>query len=119
MRDLAIAAVAMLVLDSIYLNITRKFWGNVVSNIQNSPLILRYLPAALVYALLTIGLSYFVIQRGAKIEEAFLFGVIVYGIYELTNRAILDNWPMEAVIIDTLWGGVAMAATTYLVKRFR
>ena len=119
MREVAIAAVVMLALDSVYLTLTRKFWGNVVMSVQNDRLILRYLPAAFVYGLLTIGLSYFVLQRGAKVEEAFLYGIVVYGVYEFTNRAILDRWPMEAVIIDMLWGGVAMAATTYIVKRLR
>ena len=117
MREIAIAVAVMLVLDSVYLSLTREFWGNVVKSVQNSKIVLRYLPAALVYALLTIGLSYFILQRGARVDEAFLYGVVVYGVYELTNRAILDRWPMSAVLLDTLWGGVAMATTTYIVKR--
>lgn len=41
-----------------------------------------------------------------------LFGVTVYSVYDLTNRATLRHWPLKLVSIDIAWGGVLCAAAT-------
>jgi uncharacterized membrane protein len=41
-----------------------------------------------------------------------LFGVTVYSVYDLTNRATLRRWPVRLAVIDILWGGVICAAAT-------
>lgn len=51
-----------------------------------------------------------------------LFGVTVYSVYDLTNRATLRHWPVRLVVLDIAWGGVICAAATvaaaYLSKAF-
>ena len=44
--------------------------------------------------------------------DAFLLGIVIYGVYESTNYAILKNWNIKAVALDTLWGGILFALTT-------
>jgi len=46
--------------------------------------------------------------------DAFLLGVFVYGVYETTSLALLRKWRPTTVLIDTLWGGILFALTTYL-----
>jgi uncharacterized membrane protein len=41
-----------------------------------------------------------------------LFGVTVYSVYDLTNRATLRRWPLKLVFIDILWGGVICGNAT-------
>ena len=35
----------------------------------------------------------------------FLYGVTVYPVYDLTNRATLWEWPIRLAIVDIGWGG--------------
>ncbi len=32
------------------------------------------------------------------------YGLVLYGLYNLTNYAIIGQWPLELVFIDTGWG---------------
>ena len=109
----------MLALDAIYLGITKPFWGNVVSSVQDGKMNIRHFSALGVYALLLVGLNYFVLRKGSKPMDGLLYGIVVYGIYELTNHAIFDRWPLEAIYLDTLWGGLSMMTVTYLVNKLR
>jgi len=69
-------------------------------------------PAAIVFYLLFIaGLIYFAVWPAlesassprALFNGAF-FGLVTYATYELTNLATHKDWPIEAVVIDMLWG---------------
>jgi uncharacterized membrane protein len=51
--------------------------------------------------------------------DAFIFGVVIYGVYETTNYALFNKWRMTAVILDTLWGGSLFALTTMILQRLR
>ena len=33
----------------------------------------------------------------------------------MTNYALLDKWNIKTGVIDTLWGGVLFALTTFLI----
>lgn len=71
---------------------------------------LLYLTAVVAYAVVgATGLSH-AGRRGAAL------GLIAYGTYELTNWAVLRDWPMALVPIDLTWG-VVLTAVTALVGR--
>jgi len=46
----------------------------------------------------------------------FGLGIFVYGVYELTNRAIFKNWEWKTVVLDTLWGGILFTSVAYIYK---
>lgn len=88
----------------------------------------RLLPALLVYLLIPIGFMLFV---GPRIQAntpwlvavgwGALWGLVVYGIYDLTNLSILDRWPLSVTIVDILWGitlGGGAAVVLKLVAAF-
>ncbi len=81
--------------------------------------------AVLVYLVLLAGLVHFVIHpavvtgswRRAAGVGAF-FGLVVYGVYELTNLAVVAGWPAALVPIDMAWGtflSAAVSVGTYAV----
>ncbi|MGC3965987.1 MAG: DUF2177 family protein [Pirellulales bacterium] len=41
-----------------------------------------------------------------------LFGLVTYGIYDLTNLATLEKWSVRLTVADMAWGGVLCAATS-------
>ncbi|MEQ8404572.1 MAG: DUF2177 family protein [Oceanicaulis sp.] len=43
---------------------------------------------------------------GWTFVQAWLFGLAVYGGYNLTNRATLTRWPWSLALVDMAWGPV-------------
>jgi uncharacterized membrane protein len=87
--------------------------------VQRTNLQIKYLGAAACYVFLVLGLYYFIIREGRPIWDAFVLGLVIYGVYELTNYSIIKKWRVQTVIQDTLWGGVLFAATTWVVYNVR
>lgn len=100
------------IIDIAYLSIFGKFFNNAIIKLQGSKLKIKYIPAILCYLLLMFIIYYFIISKNAKPREAFILGICIYGVYELTNYAILNNWPLEMVFLDTIWGGILFFLTT-------
>ncbi len=40
-----------------------------------------------------------------------LFGLTVYAVYDLTNYAVIKNWPLTLTIVDIVWGAVVCSMT--------
>jgi uncharacterized membrane protein len=83
--------------------------------VQGSPVVFDMYAAILCYIALIFGIYYFIIREKKDILEAFLLGVIIYAVYETTTLALLKNWTYKTAIIDTTWGGVLFALTTFIV----
>jgi uncharacterized membrane protein len=97
----------------------KGYFDRQIKLVQGSPIKMNLLGAALCYILLIIGINYFIIKPRKSISDAFLLGIIIYGVYETTTYALLKDWSILTVIIDTLWGGILFAATTYIVNLVR
>ena len=102
---------------------------------------IRYVPAFLTWVLISIGLDYFVLSPslsqfhmemipqnpleipqntktqfyGDLIKRAVLFGFILYGVFNGTNYATLEHYPIGLVILDTVWGMTLTTMTVILV----
>jgi uncharacterized membrane protein len=111
------SGIVFLILDAIYLNLTSSFTQKHIRMIQGSTISMNIYAAILCYVFLIAGLNYFIIEQNKSIMDAFLFGIVIYGVYETTNWAIFKLWPPFLVLIDTLWGGVLFATTTYIVYK--
>jgi uncharacterized membrane protein len=116
---LLVSAIIFVCLDALYLNLFKNYFSKQVQNIQGSELKVNYLAAVICYIFLIIGLNYFIIRPHRSVNDAFLFGIVIYGVYETTNWAIFKNWSVLSVILDTLWGGILFALTTFIVKGFK
>jgi len=116
---LLVSAIVFISIDFVYLNVMKSYFDNQIKLVQASPIKMNYLGAALCYIFLIIGINYFIIKPKRSVSDAFLLGIIIYGVYETTNLALFKNWSILTVIIDTLWGGLLFAATTYIVNLLR
>jgi uncharacterized membrane protein len=114
-----LSAIVMLSLDFVYLSVMKGYFMNQVKNVQGSALKLNYFGAALCYVFLIAGINYFIIKPRKSVSDAFLLGLVIYGVYETTNYALFSNWSIVSVIIDTLWGGLLFASTAYVVEKMR
>jgi uncharacterized membrane protein len=116
---LLVSAIIFVSLDAVYLNLFKNYFSKQVQAIQGSKIEFNMLAAVICYIFLIIGLNYFIIRPRRDVSDAFLFGIVIYGVYETTNWAIFKNWTALSVIIDTLWGGTLFALTTFIMRGFK
>jgi uncharacterized membrane protein len=114
-----VSAIIFITTDFVYLNVIKDYFNNQIKLVQGSEPKVNYLGVALCYIFLIAGINYFIIKPRKSVNDAFLLGIVIYGVYETTNYALFKNWSMLTVIIDTLWGGLLFAFTTYIVNMLR
>lgn len=118
MNQLLILSPTLIALDATYLLIIKNYLNHQIKLVQGSPPTLNIFGAIGCYICLIFVLYYFIIKRNSSILEAFLLGASIYGVYEFTNYATLRAWKITTVIMDTIWGGVLFALTTYITRVF-
>ena len=111
---LLISAITLVSIDYLYLSMIKGYFKNQIKKVQGTPLKTNLLPIAFCYIFLIFGINYFIIKPKRSVQDAFLLGLVIYGVYETTNWALFTNWSPITVIIDTLWGGILFAVTTYI-----
>lgn len=75
--------------------------------------------AIVVYLAIPLGVVLFALPKvsptnfiGSALLWGFLFGMILYAVYDMTNYSLVRNWPLRLSLIDILWGGVLNAIAT-------
>ena len=108
--------VIMLLLDSVYLYLTKSIFGELVAKIQRTAMQFRIEGAIVVYLLLAIGLYYFIVKPGLSAWEAGLLGLVIYGTFDFTNYTMFKNYDLKIAIMDTVWGSLLFALTTLILR---
>jgi uncharacterized membrane protein len=113
-----LTAVVLLAIDAIYLKfIGGPFYSLAVKKIQGSEIKFRMYSAFIVYIILITGLYYFVIGPNKTYKEGAFFGLAVYGVFDFTNHAILDNYSLPLAMMDTIWGMILCGTTTFIMTK--
>lgn len=78
--------------------------------------------AVVFYALFIVGLLIFAIVPGLNKQSlgytalyGGLFGLFTYGTFDLTNQAVLKNWPTKITLIDMAWGVILCTVVCSIV----
>ena len=118
-----IASIIFLVIDVIWLSFaTKSFYRPLIGNLLAEKPVMW--AAALFYILYVLGMALVVIQPCVDsnnlfktIYTGFIFGLVAYGTYNLTNMAVLKGWSPTVTFVDMFWGGslTALSATTGLL----
>ncbi len=123
----AVALTTSLAIDLTWLtSIAKKFYLKHLGYIfTDKPSLLIGL---LFYLLFSAGLIIFVVFPALEkksifkaLSLGFLFGLIVYSAYDLTNHATIKNWPPIVTIVDMLWGATLsciVSGITFYVGRW-
>ena len=107
------ACVLLLILDFAFLWLNQVNFQNQIINVQRVVLQPNYIGFLMSYVCILGLLCYFIIRPHRPVQEAFLLGLLVYGLYEFTNKAIFKKWEFMTVAMDTLWGGILFGLTTW------
>ena len=122
-----IASVIFLVIDVIWLSFaTKSFYRPLIGNLLTDTPVMW--AAVLFYVLYVFGMALVVIQPCVDstslfktVYTGFIFGLVAYGTYNLTNMAVLKGWSPTVTFVDMFWGGslTAISASTglYLAKK--
>ena len=116
MNTILLSALLLISIDAIYLYSIKNIFAKHISSIQGSPLQMNIYGAVICYIFLVFGLNYFILNSNKSVMDAFILGIVIYGVYETTNLALFKKWPTYIVIIDTIWGGILFGLTTYIIK---
>jgi uncharacterized membrane protein len=117
-RTLLISGVILLILDSLYLKVIGKTYAEQVATVQRTVMNVKFSSAIVCYILLIFGLYYFILKDKKSVFDAFLLGIVIYGVYDTTTHAIFKKWSTALAALDTLWGGVLLALTTMITYNF-
>ena len=122
-----IASIIFLIIDVIWLSFaTKSFYRPYLGDlIAEKPVMWA---AVLFYVLDVFGMAIVVIQPCIDtgglmktIYTGFIFGLVAYGTYNLTNMAVINGWSPTVTFVDMFWGGslTAFSATTglYIAKK--
>jgi uncharacterized membrane protein len=65
--------------------------------------------ALMVYVAITLGIILFALPKAENsmslaLVYGSLLGLVIYLVYECTNYALIDHWPLKITLVDTLWG---------------
>ena len=120
-----ISTTTLLVLDFLWIAIFMgSKYNTMIKNVQGSAMTPNLFFAFIAYTLMVIGLNTFVLPgidvNNVTISEClssgFIFGLVLYGVYDFTTGALLKKWDMQLAIIDVLWGGLVYFASCYILK---
>lgn len=106
------AAVFFLVVDAVWLGkVAKNFFFKNLSHLMRPKV--NYGAALGFYLAYIVGVVIFAVDPAllaSSYQVAFvygaLFGFFCYGTYEMTNYAILRDWPVKIVVVDTVWGAL-------------
>ena len=116
-KTVLVSGITLVILDAIYLNMFKEMFGLQIAQVQRVAMQFKLVGAIFTYILLISGLYYFILKSHRPVQDAFILGVVIYGVYEFTNYSIFKQWKWSMVAIDTLWGGIAFALTTYITYK--
>lgn len=114
LKKLLISTFVLLALDFSYIQFSKKTFEEQIIKVQRVVMQIRPEGAVLCYLAITLGINYFIIQPKKSPLDAFILGLVIYAVYETTNYATLKKWSPSLVVMDTIWGGILFALTTYL-----
>jgi uncharacterized membrane protein len=115
-NKMLVSALGLVAIDFAYLSMIKGHFARQIAAVQGSPMVINLFGAVVTYVFLIFGLNYFIIRPGRPAGDAFLLGLVVYGVYEFTNLALLSKWQLFTAVSDTLWGGALFYLTTKLVQ---
>ena len=109
-----ISSAILLVVDGVYLyHIGIPIFKANVELIQKTPLKANVYGAILSYVCVIGALNYFIIMQNKSPVDAFILGIFLYGVFDMTNITMFTKYSWKTALTDTLWGGTLFAFTAW------
>lgn len=117
LKTTAVAFLGFAVLDGLWLGVVmNRFYREQlapIARMADGAIAPIWPVAILVYVCLAAGIALFVVPRAGDLKAAVAFGaafgLIAYGVYDLTNQSTLARWPAAVTLADMAWGTASCA----------
>ena len=115
----------LLILDYLWLTTYMSpRYKTMIKTIQGTEMKTNMVYVVLSYFLMVVGLNHFVLPnidfKNVNVKDClkygFLFGIVLYGVYDFTCAAVIQNWDIKLALVDILWGGIVYFLSCYLLK---
>ena len=109
-----IITVVLVGLELLWTSATMKSTNSVVSAVQGTPMHIRIVPAVCAYALMIAAIWFFAVEPSRSLADAAsrgaFLGLVINGVYDMTNYAVFENYSIEFAITDIIAGTAMFAA---------
>lgn len=113
-----------LMMDFAWITNSFNMYNDSVIRIQKKPIAFRMIPALAAYILLILNILYILVpftKNMTKIKRSLIFalsGLVIYGVYNATTYAIIEDYPLKVTLIDTLWGIVSHIILSIMINEY-
>tara|TARA_Y100000389_G_C17442556_1_gene509511 strand:- start:393 stop:788 length:396 start_codon:yes stop_codon:yes gene_type:complete len=117
-----LASCILLALDILWVSLyMSREYKKQIKDIQGTEMKTRLYFGAIAYILMVVGLNMFVMPNIRKNHELLdslkygaTFGLVIYGIYDMTAGAVFKDWNMSLAILDIIWGSFVFFISAYI-----
>jgi uncharacterized membrane protein len=115
--------VIYIVIDMVWVIGAGKMHSNMVEKVQKKPLKVNLLAASLYYLMAPL-LYIFVIKPYAKttsdvLKIAITCSLLMFGTFDLTNRAIFQDYSWSYTAMDISWGVFSITLACFLTYKIK
>ena len=108
----------LMIIDLIWVIGASKFHESSIEAVQKTPLQVDFIAAILFYLIAPLGYIFFVRKISKTPKEAFLYGallgMLMYGTFDLTNKAVFKKYRWSYTIADMAWGTFCMGLVSFI-----
>lgn len=123
--DILITGLTILALDMMFLGafgFGQRFM-DMITKIQNKEANIKILPAIFAYIFMVMG-QYLIVKPLTQnswdaIYYGGMFGLVSFGIFDMTNMALIEDYELSVATIDIVWGTALNATTALLVHNYK
>jgi len=113
--------VSLLILDFLVIsNLVFPLYEEGISQLLNEDV--NIYSSLIAWFLIALGVSIIIVPLSKNKIDSFkngaIFGLVLYGVYDFTNYAIIKGWTIEMVLFDVLWGIILCGTISVVGKLF-
>ena len=117
-KNFFIIFIILLIIDSVFLFSISKFFQSQIISVQKTPVKYDIIAIVLCYFFLSLAFNYFIVDKeSSNILDPMILGLVIYGVYETTSKALLSEWKWSTVLIDTIWGSIFFGLVSIAYKK--
>ncbi len=112
--NVAITLVILMIVDMIWFQVSvPSIYGPMFQRINGVSGYINIPSAIFSWLLIAVLIN----QFASSSKDAFILGLLSYGIYNATNYATIKNWSLKTLVFDTFWGGIVCFTAYSLLKK--
>jgi uncharacterized membrane protein len=123
-KIISIVTFLVLTIDFIWIKLVMlDQYNSLIYNVQNKSLSVRFIPTILSYITIILPIILFVIpkltQRRRVLDSLVyggIMGFLMYGMFSFTNYALIQDWSLTVVLLDTIWGAILYSIVSLLTS---